>query len=133
MEAELTAKIILAVVSGGLLVVFVGLYELLVLKPNRLRSKLQRQGIRGPSPSFLLGNIPEMKRIQLQVQSTAGNSTKRSPPPPPRLALVLLMIGFLPCFHILSNGDINMGTGLALLFPEEISHIHSVVNFYQIA
>ncbi|KAK9273369.1 hypothetical protein L1049_018179 [Liquidambar formosana] len=69
MEAELilTAQILLSVVLGGLLVVLVYVYNLLVLKPNGLRSKLRRQGIRGPFPSFLLGNIPEMKRIQAQT------------------------------------------------------------------
>ncbi|KAF8410299.1 hypothetical protein HHK36_002825 [Tetracentron sinense] len=46
---------------------FIHLYNILWLKPERLRSKLRRQGIRGPSPSPLLGNIPEMKRIQSQL------------------------------------------------------------------
>ncbi|KAK9274139.1 hypothetical protein L1049_018953 [Liquidambar formosana] len=78
MEAEknLTGKIISSVVLGGLLVVVIYVYNLLVLKPNRLRSKLEKQGIRGPSPSFLLGNIPEMKRILVQFQSTAKTALK---------------------------------------------------------
>ena len=62
------AKIILSVVVGGFILLLVHLFNLLILKPKLLRAKLQRQGIRGPSPSFLFGNIPEMKRIQLQLQ-----------------------------------------------------------------
>ncbi|KAM3733397.1 hypothetical protein ACB098_11G132600 [Castanea mollissima] len=66
----LMAKITVSVVIGGFIVLLMQLYNLLVLKPKLLRAKLQRQGIRGPSPSFFFGNIPEMKRIQLQVHST---------------------------------------------------------------
>ncbi|XP_075646980.1 cytochrome P450 714C2-like [Castanea sativa] len=66
----LMAKITVSVVIGGFIVLLMQLYILLVLKPKLLRAKLRRQGIRGPSPSFFFGNIPEMKRIQLQVHST---------------------------------------------------------------
>ncbi|XP_052211319.1 cytochrome P450 714C2-like [Diospyros lotus] len=72
MEEEMlhfTAKIVLAVVLGGALALLAMVYNVLLLKPSRLRAKLRRQGVRGPSPSFLYGNIPEMKRIQFQVQS----------------------------------------------------------------
>ncbi|KAF8378966.1 hypothetical protein HHK36_028392 [Tetracentron sinense] len=37
---------------------------LILLEPERRRSKIQRQGIGGPTPSFLYGNIPQMKKIQ---------------------------------------------------------------------
>ena len=72
MEANsiLIAKVTVSVVIGGFIVLLMQLYNLLVLKPKLLKAKLQRQGIRGPSPSFFFGNIPEMKRIQLQVHST---------------------------------------------------------------
>ncbi|KAL4597815.1 hypothetical protein ACB092_11G016100 [Castanea dentata] len=63
-------KITVSVVIGGFIVLLMQLYNLLVLKPKLLRAKLQRQGIRGPSPSFFFGNIPDMKRLQLQVHST---------------------------------------------------------------
>ncbi|BFG21444.1 hypothetical protein CerSpe_077180 [Prunus speciosa] len=64
----MAAKMILSVLLGGFVVLFLYLYESLVLKPKRLRSKLEKQGIRGPSPSsVLLGNIPEMKSIKLKV------------------------------------------------------------------
>ena len=38
---------------------------------------LQKQGINGPSPSFLLGNIPDMKRIKLKVQAAATTTTPK--------------------------------------------------------
>lgn len=68
------ANTIASVVLGGFLVLLVYLYNLLVLKPKNLRAKLQRQGIRGPSPSFLVGNIPDMKRI-LQHRHELKHST----------------------------------------------------------
>ncbi|KAF8364681.1 hypothetical protein HHK36_033361 [Tetracentron sinense] len=46
---------------------FVYLYSILLLKPKRLREKLRRQGITGPPPSFLYGNLPEMRKIQSSV------------------------------------------------------------------
>ena len=62
-------KITVSVILGGVLVMLVHLYKLLILKPKLLRGRLERQGIRGPSPSFLFGNIPEMKRSKLQLHS----------------------------------------------------------------
>lgn len=37
------------------------------LKPARIRSVLWNQGIRGPPTSFIVGNIPEMKKIQSTI------------------------------------------------------------------
>ncbi|KAK7840849.1 cytochrome p450 714c2 [Quercus suber] len=64
MEANpiLMAKITVSVVIGGFIVLLMQLYN--------LSSKTSKASIRGPSPSFFFGNIPEMKRIQLQVHST---------------------------------------------------------------
>ncbi|GAV71499.1 p450 domain-containing protein [Cephalotus follicularis] len=69
MEAEpyLIMKIVVSVVLGGLVGLIFHLYNVLWLRQERSRSKLQKQGITGPPPSFLLGNIPEMTRIKLQV------------------------------------------------------------------
>ena len=77
MEVELlvAAKIILSILVGGFLVLFLYLYEILILRPKGIRSKLEKQGIRGPPPSFLLGNISGIKRLQLKVQSTATKTT----------------------------------------------------------
>lgn len=75
-EAQiLAAKIIVSVFLGGLLVFCLHLYDSLILKPKRLRSKLDKQGIRGPSPSFLMGNIPDMKKIKLKLQAAAAAET----------------------------------------------------------
>lgn len=64
----MAAEVILSVVLGGFVIWALYLYEVLVLQPKRLRSKLEKQGIRGPCPSsILLGNIPEMKRIKLET------------------------------------------------------------------
>ncbi|KAL6130535.1 hypothetical protein ACLB2K_068914 [Fragaria x ananassa] len=72
MEAEFavtTAKlIVLSVLVGGFSFLFSYLCELLLLRPKSIRSKLEKQGIRGPPPTFLLGNIPEMKRLQSKQQ-----------------------------------------------------------------
>ncbi|XP_042375098.1 cytochrome P450 714C2-like isoform X2 [Zingiber officinale] len=38
-------------------------YFILWIRPQRLRDKLRSQGIHGPPPSFLHGNIPEMRSI----------------------------------------------------------------------
>ena len=74
MEAEpvmavVVVKTVVAFFLGGLVLFFLYVYESMVLKPRRLRSNLQKQGIRGPSPSILLGNIPEIKKIQLEARS----------------------------------------------------------------
>ncbi|PNT65553.1 hypothetical protein BRADI_4g44270v3 [Brachypodium distachyon] len=47
------------------------LYTILWLRPERLRQKLRSQGVKGPKPSFLFGNIPEMRRIQKELATSA--------------------------------------------------------------
>ena len=71
MEATvvLTLKnFVVSVALGGVVGLFLHIYKALVLNPRRLRSKLVKQGIRGPPPSLLFGNVSEVKRIQLQNQ-----------------------------------------------------------------
>ncbi|XWS35571.1 hypothetical protein CRYUN_Cryun20dG0008500 [Craigia yunnanensis] len=73
MQAEPSAmsQIILSVVFTGLIVLAVQyLLNALILKPKRLRSKLQKQGIKGPSTSILLGNILDIKRIESRARSS---------------------------------------------------------------
>uniref|UniRef100_A0A0E0F1Z5 Cytochrome P450 n=1 Tax=Oryza meridionalis TaxID=40149 RepID=A0A0E0F1Z5_9ORYZ len=59
------------------ILLFTYVYIILWLRPERLRQKLRRQGVTGPKPSFLFGNIPEMRRIQQLAKSAheqeAGN------------------------------------------------------------
>lgn len=75
MEADfvLIWKVLLTVVLGGFTGLFIYLYNVLLSKPKRLRSELQRQGIKGPSPSPLLGNILQMKRMQPQMPRTVNH------------------------------------------------------------
>jgi hypothetical protein len=40
---------------------------ILWLRPERLRQKLRSQGVKGPKPSFLFGNIAEMRKIQKEL------------------------------------------------------------------
>ncbi|CAK9154558.1 unnamed protein product [Ilex paraguariensis] len=56
-------------------------YDLL-LKPQRLRLKLRRQGIDGPKPSFMMGNIPEIKHMKSMVKLSEFSSDKWEQPPP---------------------------------------------------
>ncbi|GLT41697.1 hypothetical protein SLA2020_157410 [Shorea laevis] len=53
----LTFALLLALYS-----IFTYLFKLLWLKPRRLRSRLSSQGVGGPTPSLLLGNLVEIKR-----------------------------------------------------------------------
>ncbi|XP_010278927.1 PREDICTED: cytochrome P450 714A1-like [Nelumbo nucifera] len=68
-----TVVVVVVVVS---LVMYV--YSILWLKPEKLREKLRIQGITGPPPCFLRGNVPEMKRIQAGV-AAASPSAANSP------------------------------------------------------
>ncbi|KAF5732847.1 hypothetical protein HS088_TW17G00380 [Tripterygium wilfordii] len=70
------AKLILSMVLGGIVALILHIYSIFVVKPQKVRSKLQEQGIRGPSPSFLLENIREMTSIQVQALQSAQ---KKSP------------------------------------------------------
>lgn len=56
---------------------FVRVFNDILVKLNVIRWKLRRQGIRGPPPSFVTGNIPEMRRIM----SMAKAPSSESPPP----------------------------------------------------
>ncbi|XP_065859267.1 cytochrome P450 714C2-like [Euphorbia lathyris] len=73
MEADsvaLLSKLCLSVILGGILGILFYIYSFYYAKPRQLRSTLQKQGITGPAPSFLLGNIPQIKSIHLQQQTT---------------------------------------------------------------
>ncbi|XP_071689959.1 cytochrome P450 714C2-like [Rutidosis leptorrhynchoides] len=59
-------KMIVSTVLGGLLWLLMHLY---IFKAKRVRSNLQKQGIRGPSPSFMQGNIPEINKIYFRQEA----------------------------------------------------------------
>ncbi|KAL3742665.1 hypothetical protein ACJRO7_018046 [Eucalyptus globulus] len=69
------AKMASTLVLGMLGLVLVHAYRLFVWRPRRVRSELRRQGIEGPPPShLLLGNIPDIQRIQADVARRARES-----------------------------------------------------------
>lgn len=51
------------------------LVEKVLLKSGRIRLVLEKQGINGPKPTFLFGNLSEIQQIQSQSQShSSANS-----------------------------------------------------------
>lgn len=55
-------KIVVSIAVVGFCGLLGFLYNELVMKPNTLREILKKQGIDGPRPSFLLGNIRELMK-----------------------------------------------------------------------
>lgn len=50
------------------------LYKTVWLKSETMRRKLRMQGIKGPPPSILYGNLPEMQKIQSNATKPASTS-----------------------------------------------------------
>uniref|UniRef100_A0A7N0T0M6 Cytochrome P450 n=1 Tax=Kalanchoe fedtschenkoi TaxID=63787 RepID=A0A7N0T0M6_KALFE len=76
-------RMVLTATVCGLLWMILHVYRVLVSNPRKIRARLERQGVRGPRPSVIFGNIPEMKRImQLQAlkstESESGDSLESS-------------------------------------------------------
>ncbi|RDX75677.1 Cytochrome P450 714C2, partial [Mucuna pruriens] len=86
MQLQLDSQFFMTIVFLG----FVGLlgcfYTSLVKKPKRLRSKLMKQGISGPPPTILLGNIMALKK----ALSTTANSPSFEPNSSHNCASVIL-------------------------------------------
>ncbi|XP_052200282.1 cytochrome P450 714C2-like [Diospyros lotus] len=74
MDVQTLHKILVSVAALLLLGLLVRLYESLVKKPARVRGRLTKQGITGPPPVFLLGNILELRK----ARSSAGSSAKET-------------------------------------------------------
>ncbi|MBA0780619.1 hypothetical protein Gotri_004700 [Gossypium trilobum] len=55
----------------GLIGLIIRLYDSLVSEPERQRSKLQKQGIRGPRPSILIGNLLQIGKTGSKVSNMA--------------------------------------------------------------
>lgn len=68
------SPVISSLVVLGVVGLVLHVYNSVWLKSERVRKKLRMQGIRGPPPSFLYGNLPEMQKIQLQAMK-ASNQT----------------------------------------------------------
>lgn len=67
----LLPKVTVAVALIGLVSIVIRMCDALIFKPERLRSKLRKQGIRGPPPAFLLGNIRDIKKAQSKVSKAS--------------------------------------------------------------
>ncbi|XP_028776373.1 cytochrome P450 714A1-like [Neltuma alba] len=67
---EMVLSVAAIVVSFMVLIIWKNLW----LKPRRIRSILEKQGIKGPKPSFPLGNLSEIKRIQSQFSNISSSS-----------------------------------------------------------
>ncbi|XP_021297271.1 cytochrome P450 714A1-like [Herrania umbratica] len=71
---SLSLKVISSLALMGVVCFFVHLYNTMWFKSERLRRKLWMQGIKGPSPSFIYGNLPEMQKIQQEAVRTPDNA-----------------------------------------------------------
>ena len=69
---------LMSILVLGLVGLLLRLYDALVKKPERLRSKLRKQGISGPPPTLLLGNIREIKKAR--SSSTTAKLPSSEPP-----------------------------------------------------
>ncbi|KAL3531003.1 hypothetical protein ACH5RR_010325 [Cinchona calisaya] len=58
------SKVFISAALLGFLGLLLRLYNALVAKPERLRSALRKQGVSGPKPTLLLGNILEIKKAR---------------------------------------------------------------------
>ncbi|KAJ1387502.1 Cytochrome P450 [Sesbania bispinosa] len=69
-EVFLAMKVVSSFALAAILSWMLYVYGNLWHKSQRVRRKLRMQGIRGPPPSFLHGNLPDMQRIQSQAAKT---------------------------------------------------------------
>ena len=76
MELQFEAKTVISLAVLGFIGLLLRLYNGLVVKPKRLRSMLSKQGIDGPAPTLLLGNIREIKKAQ---STTVKTPTSEAP------------------------------------------------------
>ncbi|XP_020275176.1 cytochrome P450 714B3-like isoform X2 [Asparagus officinalis] len=88
------------------------LYNVLWLHPQKICKKLRRQGIDGPKPSFLHGNLKEMKMLAMEEKRRDGEAIIHDYTPLPYFekwrkrygSIFLYMMGNVPFLHV-SNPD----------------------------
>lgn len=73
----LVHRVFISAAIVGFLWLFLSLYNSLLAKPERLRSALRKQGIKGPKPTLILGNILEIKK----ARDSAKKATSINGPP----------------------------------------------------
>ncbi|KAL3517933.1 hypothetical protein ACH5RR_020522 [Cinchona calisaya] len=76
MEFGSLSKLLISAAVIGFVGLLFRLYNALVAKPERLRAALRKQGVSGPKPSLLLGNILEIKKAR---DAAAKNTTDGAP------------------------------------------------------
>nr|AYM55636.1 cytochrome p450 [Croton stellatopilosus] len=64
MEGFTAANVFWSVIILGLCILWAKIWQVMWLKPRRIRSMLLKQGIKGPEPHFFYGNFQQIKTIQ---------------------------------------------------------------------
>ncbi|CAK9142342.1 unnamed protein product [Ilex paraguariensis] len=72
MEGQVVLKVLVSIAVVGIVGLFIRLYSALVAKPKKLQAALRKQGITGPPPTILLGNILEIKKSRTPKPPTCG-------------------------------------------------------------
>ena len=72
---EEVAKVFISLALLGAFGLFFRLYNAFVVKPEKLKSIMRNQGISGPPPSLLWGNIKEIKNSQSKVVKNSSIDT----------------------------------------------------------
>ncbi|KAF2302833.1 hypothetical protein GH714_008598 [Hevea brasiliensis] len=73
MEVSLPMRIMSSLFLVGLVCFIIHLYRTILLRSQRMKRKLRMQGIKGPSPSFLYGNLSEMQEIQSRAMKAENH------------------------------------------------------------
>lgn len=74
-EVFAAMKLVSSVAIVGILSWIIYVYGNLWHKSQRVKKRLQMQGIKGPPPSFIHGNLPDMQSIQAQASIANKAST----------------------------------------------------------
>ena len=77
-EFFLAMKLVFSVAVVGILSWILSVYGNLWHESQRVRKRLQMQGIKGPPPSFLHWNLPNMQRIQSQTKADSTFNSNHS-------------------------------------------------------
>ncbi|CAK9161861.1 unnamed protein product [Ilex paraguariensis] len=83
---EILFKVFISLSLVGVLGLGARLYNALVAQPRKLRSELRKQGLSGPPPTLLLGNILEIKK----ARKAAANAATSGPPVSHNCGAILL-------------------------------------------
>ncbi|XAR60846.1 hypothetical protein NMG60_11034370 [Bertholletia excelsa] len=64
MEVEIVVKVLVSVAATGAVALLLRLYSALVKKPEEVRQRLAKQGMTGPKPTLLIGNLMEFRKAR---------------------------------------------------------------------